>query len=345
MNSMSQSHSAPSRGKRAVFYAILFSPLLLIAGVAYHLLFRTSLLQDVYLASWRHLEVPCTQWTEHGYGYKGIPGVCPLNNPEYKTTIQFDSEGFRNLDTKAPADVVLIGDSHTQGFGVNGDQTFAEVLRTKYHLRTRNLGTSSYATQRELEALKMYSDGAKVVVLQYCDNDADENNKSVTLSNEAFLARVHDRWSLAQQRYAQRQQRGIWGGVSDFARALRAGKYKSREQFAASFRVRNLSWEADNFAKTLAKYRSVLEGKKVIVFESSGHGSNHPALSEMFKAASAQAVPGLDVTFLDSSSVLGPSDYYWLDDHLNPQGHQHVADWLAPMIGAALQPGTPPQGQ
>lgn len=330
-----------SSGKRLVFYLVLLSPLLALVGGGLYLLLGTSLVREVYLASWRNLETPCMRWTDEGYGYKAKPGPCVLNNFEYRTVMTFDEEGFRNADTKASADVVLIGDSHTQGFGVNDSETFSEVLRTRYHLRTRNLGTSSYATLRELEALKAYSDGAKVVVLQFCNNDADENKRAVESTRDEFLRQVHSRWQHMQARYHANKARGPGASVLDLAHAILKGDFKSRARFEARSLARNLPWEADNFAKIVARYRPLLEGKKVIVFESSGYGYNHPGFKSAFDAALSQHVPGMDVAVLDSQALLQRSDYYRIDDHLNAQGHQHLAQILSPLIADALKPGAP----
>lgn len=334
------SSTSPSRpatlGKRLFFYLVLFSPLIAVLGAVAYLSLGTSLIRSVYLASWRNLELPCLQWTDQGFGYKGKPGGCTLNNPEYRTVLTFDQEGFRNTDTRAPADVVLIGDSHTQGFGVNDQETFSHLLNTRYHLRTKNLGTSSYATFRELEALKAYGGDEKVVVLQYCDNDADENKKALELGRDEFLTQVHARWNFARNRYQTRKARGPMGTVSDFAHALMNGAYMRMSDYRKLHLGRNMVWEAENFARIVSKFRPLLEGRTVIVFESSGHGYNHPGFKRAMDAALAQHAPGLNVLVLDSHALLTSSDYYWIDDHLNPQGHAHIADLLQPLIAKAV---------
>ena len=332
------STDALSPGKRLAFYTVLLSPLLLTVGVCVYLVLGTSLLQEVYLSSLRNLELPCLQWTNQGFVYKGRPGACELNNLEYRTTLTFDQEGFRNIDTKTEVDVVLIGDSHTQGFGVDDSQPFAEILRTRFRFRTKNLGTSSYATLREFEALKAYSNREKVVVVQYCNNDAAENLQSLRLSRDEFLQQVRDRWSLASAKYRARKARGLMAPLSDFSRAVLQGKFKSKAEFHALHMRRNMASEADAFAQNAAKYRSLLEGKKLIVFESSGHGFNHPEFKAQFEASLSRYLPGVDATVLDSHALLRRSDYYRIDDHLNPQGHAHVAALLQAEIAKVVMP-------
>src|SRR6185436_2355315 len=77
--------------------------------------------------------------------------------------------------------VLLIGDSHTLGWGVEDDQTFASVLASEFGYRTVNLGVSSYGTPRELGWLERQGKPLPDdrVVLQYSDNDFDENRQFV----------------------------------------------------------------------------------------------------------------------------------------------------------------------
>ena len=52
----------------------ILSPLLALVGGGLYLVLGTSLVREVYMASWRNLETPCMRWTDEGYGYKAKPG-------------------------------------------------------------------------------------------------------------------------------------------------------------------------------------------------------------------------------------------------------------------------------
>jgi hypothetical protein len=47
------------------------------------------------------------------------------------------------------------------------------------------------------------------------------------------------------------------------------------------------------------------------------------------------------VVVLDSQALLKRSDYYRIDDHLNPQGHEHLAQILSPLIADGLKSPAP----
>lgn len=323
-----------SPGKRLAFNLILWSPLLMvIAGVCY-VLFWTALPQRVYLDTMRNMYYECLSLTDQGYAYKAKPGACTLNNVEYKTVLTHDAEGFRNPDTRAEVDVVLIGDSHTHGFGVNDQETFAALLRDRYHYRAKSLAMASYATMRELEALQQYTNGEKVVVIQYCDNDLGENMQTLKYPREEFLERVKGRWSHAAEEYVKQKHQGWKLPFGDFAHRLIKGQFERTDAYYQHRLARNIPMEAEAFAKVMSRYQPLLQGKKVIVFESSSYGVNHPGFKANFEESLHRHVPWLTATVLDTSSVLQRADYYWLDDHMNAKGHAHTAA----MLDAAIAP-------
>lgn len=324
------------RIRRRFLYATIPALLLALGGWVWHLVFRTNLSQLVYMDSVRNLSFDCLQLVDEPYVYKARPGGCRLDNLEYHTTLRSDRNGFRNPDTQAEADIALIGDSHTQGFGVEDDQTFAAVLQSRYGFRTRNLGIASYATWRELEALKAYSRGERIVVIQYCDNDLRENQLALKLTPEEFRRQVKERWTAIVANYGQGKARGWSVPLLDLGRRLLHGRYQSI-QASQSLQRRNITIEAEAFARILSAFEALLRDKRIIVFESSGHGLNHPSFKDAFAAAIARFAPTLKVSVLDSASFLEASDYYFLDDHLNPAGHAHVAD----RVNAALVGATP----
>ena len=313
----------------------MYSPLLALLGFVAYLLWATALPQIVYLDSIRNMYYDCLYVTGDPYVYKAHPGACTLNNLEYRTTLTHDQEGFRNPDTKAHVDVALIGDSHTHGFGVNDQETFAALLRDQYHYQAKSLAMASYATMRELEALKQYTNGEKVVVIQYCDNDFGENIQSLRFHQQEFLARVTVRWMLAAQLYAQQKQQGWRMALGDFARRVVKGDYPSKRAFV-KMRLgrRNIGKEAEAFAAVLGRYRELLSDKTVVVFESSSYGFNHPGFKTAFEHAVHKHLPQQSLVVMDTATGLQRDDYYWLDDHLNARGHAH----LASLLNSAIEP-------
>lgn len=102
-----------------------------------------------------------------------------------------NNKGFRDTEDynyEKPAEqrrILVLGDSHTQGFEVNQDATFSSVLRKRLRARglqaqVLNTGISGFGTAEQLlflerEGLKYKPD---VVVLAFFDNDFDDNVRS-----------------------------------------------------------------------------------------------------------------------------------------------------------------------
>jgi len=318
--------------KTIAFYFILYSPITGIVTLALFLLFKTDLPQTIYMSSIRNIYFDCLEFVDENYLYKAKPEVCELNNIEYNTILSHDQHGFRNKDTSSLADIILIGDSHTHGVGVNDDQTFASILKNKYGHKTKNLGIGSYATKRELEALQAYSNGEQIVVIQYCNNDFAENISSLELDLQEFKSRVKTGWKIIAENYSTQKAQGFSVPLNDFANRLYAHQYKSKKAFYADVYNRDIKREADVFGKILSGYPKILSGKKVIIFESSGHGANHPEFKKEFDTSIKKHSPDLNFVVLDSHSFLTNSDYYFLDDHLNKKGHDHIAEQLQSIL-------------
>src|SRR4051794_16805571 len=130
--------------KKTIFYMITLMPLWGIAAVVAYLVFFTNLPPLLYLYSIRNIYFNCMDFVQADYVYKMKPGECKFSNIEYDTTMTHDADGFRNLRPLPAYDVVALGDSHTQGWGVGDDQTFSSILTTEFGYLAKNLGIASY---------------------------------------------------------------------------------------------------------------------------------------------------------------------------------------------------------
>src|SRR5262245_21935930 len=158
--------------RKAIQYALLLMPAACLAGLVVLVgigAWVASILRDpagyaeapaaiqtltraTYWHTRRHWHtVPeCVQFDEELL-YRPRPGSCTFENAEFRTTLHFDAHGARL--TPAPRDtgkprprLVIVGDSHAMGWGVQDDETFASVLASEYGYPTVNLGVSSYGT-------------------------------------------------------------------------------------------------------------------------------------------------------------------------------------------------------
>ena len=88
-----------------------------------------------------------------------------------------------------------------------------------------------------------------------------------------------------------------------------------------------ISEEARLFSGVLKNFSEYLSDKTLIIFESSGFGNNRAGFSVSFSQAIRAA--GLsNVIILDSYAHLNRSDYYYIDDHLTPEGHIKVSNLI-----------------
>ena len=69
---------------------------------------------------------------------------------------QYDANGFRNWLDARSADVVVVGDSFIEGWGVAAPELVTARLAGDLHARVVNLGQSWYGPQQELEVLRRY---------------------------------------------------------------------------------------------------------------------------------------------------------------------------------------------
>lgn len=69
---------------------------------------------------------------------------------------QYDRNGFRNQQDPRLADVIVLGDSFIEGWGVTAPELVTSRLAGDLHARVVNLGQSWYGPQQELEVLRRY---------------------------------------------------------------------------------------------------------------------------------------------------------------------------------------------
>lgn len=320
--------------KKWLFHGILWLPLIGLLGLLYHFIFLTSAPQEAYLNYFRNLNFDCFQMVDKGFVYNLKPGQCQLNNIEYRTTEHIDLHGFRNPDESFySAPTVLIGDSHAFGLAVKDEDTLSRQLTDHYGIKTLNLSILTYATYRELETLRLYAPQAKNVILQYCDNDYDENQFYIDHSAHNYReAEDYVRGNItgAIDGYHATKAAGLMGALRGTAQMLQTHSYWDlKAKMANTINRDSLHAEASAFARTLATHHDVLKGKHIVVFESSSYGYNSPNFKVIFEAELHKQLPDLDVTVLNTTHIVNKRDYFFFDDHPRPSAYVKFAKALA----------------
>jgi hypothetical protein len=254
------------------------------------------------------------------------PGSCRFGEVVFNTQVSVNSFGLRDDEKSLIApQVIVLGDSHAMGHGVEDDETFSAVLERQLARKVLNAGVSSFGTARELMLLRLLdTSAARVIVIQYCDNDLDEN---LALKDDGTLPILTEmEYRRLVERAAASYRDWLMPGFGVLERiASRIGRAVgvAREPSAANPHV-------DSFSRVIAQSLNLLRGRKVIVLELNGGGRILPGFIE--KARQRLDHLGLDITFLDVSKVLRPEDYLPLDGHMRPSGHKKVATLLEAAI-------------
>lgn len=315
--------------KKLLSYLVMLTPTALLLALPYYALFFTNIPQAIYMDSVRNIFFDCIDFVDDAYVYKMRPGRCHYRNLEYDVTTLSDRNGFRKSETVGKPEIAVIGDSHAYGFGVADDQTFAYLLEAEHRRATVNLAIGSYATARELEALRKYGGGTRYVVLQYCENDRGENAAFLNRPHAQFTAEVEAGWKRYVAGYQEGKAQGIFKPLKQLGIMLGNLSFERKSAWRKRlYEARDVNVEAALFAQIVDAYRPVLAGRRLIVLDSSGWGINPPAFKAVFSAELAKR-DWLEYRVVDTASLLSEQDYYFFDDHLRPEGHRRIADAIA----------------
>jgi len=245
--------------------------------------------------------------------YKPSNGTCTFDDIEFKTTLTFTDEG-RNTGPKPDGTgIAVIGDSHAMGWGVNDLETFSAQLQTLSGRPVYNLGVASYGTARELIRLEKSGvlDKVDTVIIQYCNNDLNENREF----DKASKQELHDKvFGVAAKNTPQ---------PNPFARIAKgyglalAAPFRSLSE---SLRRRNFTPHYGPLIQAIARHGDILKGKRVIVFYSNPYGQRYRNFP------SGPDAKMRNVKFFDLG--LDPADHRKLDNHMTPEGHRKAAERL-----------------
>lgn len=321
-----------------VFYGIALFPVWLVLGVVVYFVFLTNALPIAYRDYVRNINFDCFEVVDQPYVYRMVPGECRFDNLEYQTVQTIDDHGFRNARPKIAYDArtVILGDSHAYGFSVNDEDTLQAQLKQRHGIDAVNLAVTIYATSRELSAAEAHAPSAQTVVIQYCENDLGENAEYLEFPPEkepevrqGVLQNIRE----AKEVYHARKGQESWlDGPRSVLQVIRQREYLTRWEMAARERARDYDNEAQKFASILQRHKAYLDGRRLVVFESSSFGSNSPRFKPAFEKAIRAQLPGLRVDVLDSTTVVDKADYFRFDDHPRPSAYRKFADLLAPYL-------------
>jgi len=255
------------------------------------------------------------------------PGTFRFSNFEFSTTYHVNSAGFRDDEASLqyPA-VICLGDSYTMGWGVEQDEAFPGLLENELGTKVLNLGVASYGTARESLVFERHrSPKTRLIVLQYCPNDAAENRSflnndcELQVSPPAVL-REDMRWFRLLGTYFPLKY--CHASLAEMARNMASPKAAHKMEDCITEQAHS------DFYNIVKKLKKSFEGNIVVcTMAPIDRQKEEAGMEDMF---AAQPLEG--VYFLPLAKLLTPADYYVLDDHIRASGHRKVAAALKALI-------------
>ncbi len=273
------------------------------------------------------------------------PGVCSFNNRDFRTSVAINSLGVRDdeISLSLPA-IIALGDSFTMGWGVAHGETYPKLVEHACGVRTLNAGISSYGTVREIKLLERIDRSAlKVLLIQYADNDFDENRLFEERGNQ-LIVMDEERYKSIKKEHMEDLKyypgKHVIRFVPFFADRVGQRILRNNDKHAASSPTeRNLSTQtaAGHFLNALLASPVDLDPDlRIIVFDINGRDKNSgeftAAVSDMVSSRPfSNPIRSLEV--LDLSSGLTRDKFFTLDDHISAAGHFYVADRIIDRLG------------
>jgi hypothetical protein len=272
----------------------------------------------------------CARWDPE-LSYTLRPGTCTYSNPGYNNEYRINGLGVRDDDEslKQP-DVVVLGDSHAMGMGVEQHETYANQLERMLNLKVLNTGISSYGTARELGMLERVDRSrARFLLIQYCSNDFEENQEFID-SGGKLPARSRE-WFDMMVETSESGRRYYPGRFIDSSIMFAWDRLQVR--LAARGPNAERSDQAlKYFLDVIERHPVDLSGMKIIIFqmESFPDDADASRLEQVLADYPKNRLSGAQA--VDVKTMLGPEHYIPLDGHMNALGHRRVAERLASVM-------------
>lgn len=258
-------------------------------------------------------------------GYTLRPGKCNFSNLGFSSELFVNSAGLRDDETSLEApEIIVLGDSHAMGWGVNEGLSFADLIELETGKKTLNAGVSSYGTARELQMLsRLDKSNMSTVVLQYSDNDAWENRTFLASGTLNAMSKDHYEALVASNATARNGfGRYLFILVNEIV--ARFGPVDQADAEVMPLQEMN---DPDVLIGILSQWDWGSTPPQLILFEinTGGRGGNFMKVLSESPQLDKLGSKELDLTLLNISSILDPEDYLFPDGHLTPEGHRKVA--------------------
>ncbi len=300
--------------------------------------FFKSTVSNVYFNNYRNiiqLMPECARYDPE-LTYMLKPGECVMENIEYSNKYSVNSAGLRDDESSlVQPEIIVLGDSYAMGWGVEQNETFAQMIENTTGEKVLNAGVPSFGTAREVMLLKRLDlSNVKTVIIQYSANDFVENFAYV---NDGFQLRIMTKNEYEDEcrRHASRVRYSPFLLTSVFLsrvaglfiRQAKAGQEQNTNLLS------NVTMEVKLFLEILSR-QNFPKDVQIIALNLSHYTLDIHGFTEQLSIWKKQDYPDFikNMKLIDAAAFFNKSDYYIIDDHLNASGHRKVADALISVI-------------
>ena len=269
-----------------------------------------------------------------GLGYTLKPGTCTFGNIDFENVYRISEPGVRDDPASLDApEVIVVGNSHAMGWGVDQEQALPQVLARKLGRKVLNAAVPSYGTVREMLMLKrLNTSNLRVLVVQYSDTDLPEN--------QTFRLNANQLPTMNEQQYQtivrhDGSQRSYYPGKYVYRLLMKILHLEEPEPDQLRLEPMPAAQEAQLFLFTVEHASGVrLDDVQVVAFEINERRTARPFIAavdqERRRRGRAPFINRLKA--VDVAPQLTRDDFYRLDGHMNGRGHEKVAAALADAI-------------
>jgi len=250
-------------------------------------------------------------------------GSCKYKNAEFDTILNFTANGrlMPKVNNSKNETILVTGDSHAMGWGVNDNETFSHLLQSSLETQVYNLAVSSYGTVREVMRLNK-SDLLKnsdILIIQYHENDIRENQNFYDidkLKNDEKFSKLNESKNISFEEL-------IKFIFKTYKSSLRLIFTDITGLFVKTKKEINFD---DHYSVLLKELKNIknFEEKKIIVFFSNGPEARFFNFPE-----------GYDLNYKNvyfANIKLNKEDHFFLDQHPNAIGHRKIAIQLEKIL-------------
>ena len=256
---------------------------------------------------------------------------CVFEGKEFSTSYQVNSQGLRDDENSlSKPEIIVLGDSYGMGWGVEQNETFANLIEKETGKKTLNAAISSYGTARQYLSLKK-RDLSKLeyVILQYCINDYGENKHFIenNFNLEVMDLGVYEGHVVKGLKKKKKNNKFLRMSSIVIRELIRDIKKPSVET-KAGLAEDNRMEEFANLALLIDKIKEVKPDAKIILFEAHLGAKTHN--DDLFNYFSANKVD--NVAVFDSAKILNREDYFDIDVHYNASGHYKISQKITEIL-------------